>query len=519
MDVDSYCRRLLRELDEQRLSGVLCDCRLVVEGQIFWAHRNVLCASSRYFKSLFSGSGSEDLSNGIAGEGGKPMTVELEIGTARGFVVLLDFVYSARLGLAGDNVIEVMSAASYLQMTEVVQVCLDFIRSALNITVRPGIHAAWDSQVSTVTDGLLHPSSSKPTCGDGDPSNSMTWSPTLDEHVGRRSTQMDGSACHLYGRRVKMEPDWYSEASRNVVPTEDQGDADADTGVTWATGDGGLPGRMHRNNRKNKMPIRHVNDIDGPEGNGEAYDPGNLCSTSTWTEDLPEEADCLNQNTTSGLEEGSIAGQIGEGVVVSGAQSVVSWPGGSLPLPPDGPEDVLLALGNGAPPMSASGQWTDGSPLPAWGDGRIGQDILSTDGDYAIMRKRFRCSYCSFAATHQCILKRHLRSHTGERPFSCETCGKKFTRREHMRRHAEVHSKEKFFSCKLCRQAFSSAESVGIQYGPRRYGVCSACTEREKAASFTATIGIGASGADGGDGNGDGAVENRECNVVKEEMI
>ncbi|NXS01330.1 ZBT46 protein, partial [Oxylabes madagascariensis] len=55
-------------------------------------------------------------------------------------------------------------------------------------------------------------------------------------------------------------------------------------------------------------------------------------------------------------------------------------------------------------------------------------------------RKKFKCPYCSFSAMHQCILKRHMRSHTGERPYPCEICGKKFTRREHMKRHTLVRA-------------------------------------------------------------------------------
>lgn len=58
--------------------------------------------------------------------------------------------------------------------------------------------------------------------------------------------------------------------------------------------------------------------------------------------------------------------------------------------------------------------------------------------EFTVIRKKFRCPYCSFSAMHQCILKRHMRSHTGERPYPCEICGKKFTRREHMKRHTLV---------------------------------------------------------------------------------
>ncbi len=53
--------------------------------------------------------------------------------TADAFSIILDFLYSGRLALNRSNVIEVMSAASYLQMTDLVNFCKGYISSSLEI--------------------------------------------------------------------------------------------------------------------------------------------------------------------------------------------------------------------------------------------------------------------------------------------------------------------------------------------------------------------------------------------------
>ncbi|KPP63427.1 hypothetical protein Z043_118320 [Scleropages formosus] len=128
MEITSHYRQLLRELNEQRQHGILCDVCIIVEGKIFKAHKNVLLGSSRYFKTLYCQ---------VKKSTEQQATItHLDIVTAQGFKTILDFMYSAHLALTSKNVIEVMSAASYLQMTDIVQACHNFIKAALDISIR-----------------------------------------------------------------------------------------------------------------------------------------------------------------------------------------------------------------------------------------------------------------------------------------------------------------------------------------------------------------------------------------------
>nr|XP_015220475.1 PREDICTED: zinc finger and BTB domain-containing protein 46 isoform X1 [Lepisosteus oculatus] len=127
MEITSHYRQLLRELNEQRQHGILCDVCIIVEGKIFKAHKNVLLGSSRYFKTLYCQ---------VKKTSDQATITHLDIVTAQGFKTILDFMYSAHLALTSKNVIEVMSAASYLQMTDIVQACHNFIKAALDISIR-----------------------------------------------------------------------------------------------------------------------------------------------------------------------------------------------------------------------------------------------------------------------------------------------------------------------------------------------------------------------------------------------
>uniref|UniRef100_A0A0N5AU61 Early growth response protein n=1 Tax=Syphacia muris TaxID=451379 RepID=A0A0N5AU61_9BILA len=58
-------------------------------------------------------------------------------------------------------------------------------------------------------------------------------------------------------------------------------------------------------------------------------------------------------------------------------------------------------------------------------------------------QKPFQCRICMRAFSRSDHLTTHVRTHTGEKPFSCDICGRKFARSDERKRHTKVHSKQK----------------------------------------------------------------------------
>ncbi|NXR72104.1 ZBT8A protein, partial [Pycnonotus jocosus] len=378
MEISSHQSHLLEQLNEQRKQDLFCDCNILVEGKVFKAHRNVLFASSGYFKMLLSQSSKET---------SQPTIATFEVFSPETFMVILDFVYSGILSLTGQNVIEVMSAASYLQMTDILNVCKTFIKSSLDINEKEKDHYLSLSAKSASTE----PPAARPAL-----------------YRSRRKAKSNP-------RRSYSIPDEKPNGNENSWSSYSSylsSEAILQRAETQLSKRGRKQGSTRK--RRKHLGLSQSRELGGSKSDraerAGASDPTHI---SRGGEDAESEAEFDAEND---VDQGDFGYH-------PGAEAVRKrcWNEGDLP------------------------------------------------------RMRFKCPFCTHTVKRRADLKRHLRCHTGERPYPCEACGKRFTRLEHLRNHFQtIHQAGKLI-CRKCKRHVTELTGCVVQQGTRRYRLCHKC--------------------------------------------
>lgn len=78
--------------------------------------------------------------------------------------------------------------------------------------------------------------------------------------------------------------------------------------------------------------------------------------------------------------------------------------------------------------------------------------------------KPFQCRICMRNFSRSDHLTTHIRTHTGEKPFACDFCGRKFARSDERKRHTKIHLRQKERkSSTVSSSSSSSSGSTGAE--------------------------------------------------------
>lgn len=100
---------------------------------------------------------------------------------------------------------------------------------------------------------------------------------------------------------------------------------------------------------------------------------------------------------------------------------------------------------------------------------RLAESQPSTStGQPTERRKTMRCTYCSKECNHAGDLKKHIRSHTDEKPYSCSVCYEKFKHSSNLQRHMKNHTGDRPFRCDSCGKTFNRKDKLDDHKKNRR---------------------------------------------------
>ncbi|KAJ8278866.1 hypothetical protein COCON_G00059320 [Conger conger] len=441
----AQCADVLGGLNEQRQSGLLCDVLLVTQGREFPAHRSVLASCSTYFHKLFT--------SGIAAD--RQSVYAIDFVRAEALGALLDFAYTATLTVSQASVGDVLSAASLLEIPPARDVCAHLLDTKVLSPPVGSERAEDEEEEEEEKDEELLKGGGRGEQGNrlrareylefyqkGGPWGSSCSTPELrDTPSHPHFTQRNGTPPGGHTGYGSPAP----PALPPPPPEEDEEEEDEDgdgTGdiLAWARGNGGVP-----------LPPFYA-----PSQNGHYYLQHPKLEQEAGEEQGPgrgpdgRSASALLQRMMDSIERQKEREEAGEEAPEGEDPEVEFYLNYFNSVQH---EDAAAAAAAATPPPPPPPLRSSCRCHP--GAGKLPRHIRTHTGE-----KPYECAICKVRFTRQDKLKVHMRKHTGEKPYLCTQCGAAFAHNYDLKNHMRVHTGLRPYQCSSCFKTFVRSDHL-----------------------------------------------------------
>ncbi|KAF7649299.1 hypothetical protein LDENG_00143720 [Lucifuga dentata] len=452
MEFPCHSGKVLEQLNHQRKLGLLCDCTFVVDGVDFKAHKAVLAACSVYFRTLFLD---------------QKDVVHLDISNAAGLGQVLEFMYTAKLSLSPQNIEDVLAVANFLKMQEIVSACSDFQAvenpAVTLITQEFTVEEKRDEEEqrlqSDLTDAASYAEESPPSSSCQDKVSTANQD-SLKEHSSSTEVQQtvsDHEPARTQSGRGRTPKNSSISAQKLTVKREEDGAArdvpefqDDPSDVDYAPKSvyksvAGSSYMSSRGRRVRKAPQRNFPAENDSEDEGTLKAHTQHVKAETVEMAAGEEEEVMTAMTHEEEEE-----EDEEEVTEEEYDEV------SQQMDMDGDEANAEEVG----------RQTQTSCMSSRSESKPYSSVTH------------KCKDCGKKFTHTGNFKRHIRIHTGEKPFSCRDCNKAFSDPAACKAHEKTHSPLKPYCCSTCGKSYRQISLLNLHRkrhtGEARYS-CDVC--------------------------------------------